>query len=181
MLSWGAFWRLNMVLSSGLCRIFEVLNSFSLHLFYQEPCAYRLFISMLRLFSKSYIGFESISHSSPEFKFRPKGAFSVIIIALITSAFIYGILTILSCCAAPEGMTNWSEYTAKVSQLNGIEQIPAFYAVQSSMGTTGIILISIAVMCAVFTTFISMLTASSRLYCSMAEDGILPAWFAKKE
>ena len=141
------------------------------------------FLQVLRIISLApwaYIGFESISHSSPEFKFRPKGAFSVIIIALITSAFIYGILTILSCCAAPEGMTNWSEYTAKVSQLNGIEQIPAFYAVQSSMGTTGIILISIAVMCAVFTTFISMLTASSRLYCSMAEDGILPAWFAKK-
>lgn len=128
----------------------------------------------------AFIGFESISHYGEEFSFRPKKTFRCMTLGLAGGGLIYILLTLISACAVPGPSSGWTDFSARVGSLTGMERIPSFNAVQANMGSTGIALMCAAVLCAVITSFIGNLTASSRLYYAMAKDGILPKWFAKK-
>ena len=127
----------------------------------------------------AFIGFESVSHSSKEFRFAPKKMYIVITVAIITGFLAYTFTTWTAVTARPEGFVSWQDYIAAVGSLDGIESMPVFYAMESAAGDTGMLLLFAALIGGVVTGIIGAFTASSRLIRSMSEDGILPARFGK--
>ena len=144
-----------------------------------EPALFQI-IKIVCLTPWAFIGFESVSHTAPEYRFPTRKSFPVMAVSLVTSGLLYILLTLLSSSAVPAHINSWKEYALLITELNHFNRVPSFAASYAAMGNNGLILISIAVLCAVFTSFIGMFTASSRLYLAMAEDGILPEWFSRR-
>ena len=126
-----------------------------------------------------FVGFESISNSSGEFKFHDRLSIWVMVAALVTAAAAYFSLTIVAASYRPSAFASWREYMAALGKLNGLENLPVFYAVKSAVGSLGTILLCIAALAAIVTGLIGHIVAASRLLCSVARDGILPERFAE--
>ncbi|WP_294429238.1 amino acid permease [uncultured Treponema sp.] len=118
-------------------------------------------ISIAALSPWAFIGFESISHSSREFRFSRKKSLPIMFIAIFAGFAAYTLLT----------------YTA-VPAYN-LVSMPVFFAIKTFAGQTGTIILSLAVFGAIITGIIGNLIAASRLLYSMADDGILPSFFKK--
>lgn len=121
----------------------------------------------------AYVGFESISHSAGEAKFNRKRSFLIMVLALATAAVTYAFLALSSSFSFPEGCTSWLDYITHLGNYSGIEGQPAFLAVQSGMGSTGLVFLGIASVCAIFTGIIGNYIGLSRLLRSMSEDNLL--------
>ena len=122
----------------------------------------------------AFIGFESISHSAEEFRFQTKKILLILIAALITGALAYTMLTLCASVAVPDGFRGWSDYISVLSDIDSIRGLPTFYAAQSTMGTTGLIILGVASFCGIFTGLIGNMIALSRLIYRMSEDNMLP-------
>ena len=127
----------------------------------------------------AFIGFESISHSAEEFRFRQKKVLLILIAALATGALAYIMLTLCAAAATPDGFHNWSEYIGVLSDIDGIRGLPTFYAAQSTMGTAGLIILGVASFCGIFTGLIGNMIALSRLIYRMSADEMLPKQIGK--
>ena len=128
----------------------------------------------------AFVGFESISHSVEEFKFSVRHSFAVILFSLIAGAFSYIALSFICAAVQPEGYVDWSFYINDLPRLNGIEGLPAFYAIEGIMGKAGSVLLGITLLAAVFTGLIGNYIAAGRLLYSMSDKGMLPVWFGRK-
>ena len=120
------------------------------------------------------IGFESISHSAEEFRFKPKRILPILIAALAAGALAYTMLTLCASVAVPDGFRSWSDYIGVLSDIDGIRGLPTFYAAQSTMGTPGLVILGIASFCGIFTGLIGNMIALSRLIYRMSADNMLP-------
>ena len=136
-------------------------------------------LSIVALAPWAFVGFESISNSSGEFKFHNKLSIWVMVAALVTSVASYFSLTIVAASFRPSEFASWREYMAALGKLNGLENLPVFYAVKSAAGSLGTVLLCVAALAAIVTGLIGHVVAASRLLCSVARDGILPEWFAE--
>ena len=136
-------------------------------------------LSIVALAPWAFVGFESISNSSGEFKFHNRLSIWVMVAALVTAAAAYLSLTIVAASYRPSAFASWREYMAALGKLNGLENLPVFYAVKSAVGSLGTILLCIAALAAIVTGLIGHIVAASRLLCSVARDGILPERFAE--
>ena len=136
-------------------------------------------LSIVALAPWAFVGFESISHSSGEFKFHNKLSIWVMVTALATAVAAYFSLTIVAASFRPSAFASWREYMAALGKLNGLENLPVFYAVWSAVGSLGTVLLCVAALAAIVTGLIGHVVAASRLLCSVARDGILPEWFAE--
>ena len=132
------------------------------------------------LASWAFCGFESISHSSGEFKFSPKKSLPIIIVAIATTAIAYSLLILCASMAVPDGFSGWSDYIKSLTSFEGIKQIPTFFAAEQAMGSAGVTLLGIAAICGIGTGILGSMIALSRLMYSMADDGILPKVFLKR-
>ena len=128
----------------------------------------------------AFIGFESISHSSGEFRFPGKKLLPVIIISTITIFMAYAMLTLCASMAVPDGFSGWGDYIKALTSLDGVKQIPTFFAAREAMGDTGVIMLGIAAFCGIATGVIGNFVALSRLIFSMSEEEILPKAFKKR-
>ena len=137
-------------------------------------------LGILMLAPWAFIGFESISHSSGEFKFSPKKSLPIMIGAIAAAALAYIMLVLCASMAVPDGYTGWSDYIRSLSIQSGINQLPTFFAAKQAMGDTGVMLLGIAAFCGIATGVIGNMIAVSRLMYSMADDGILPKVFIKR-
>ncbi|WP_316631882.1 amino acid permease [uncultured Ruminococcus sp.] len=122
----------------------------------------------------AFIGFESISHSAEEFRFKPKRILPILIAALAAGALAYTMLTLCASVAVPDGFRSWSDYIGVLSDIDGIRGLPTFYAAQSTMGTPGLVILGIASFCGIFTGLIGNMIALSRLIYRMSADNMLP-------
>lgn len=136
-------------------------------------------ISIVILTPWAFIGFESVSHSTEEFHFSKKKTLPIIGVALITSALAYILLVLCASSALPEGFSDSQEYIASIGSLDGIKSLPSFYAVQSALGSTGVVVLGLAALCGIVSGIIATFVALSRLIYAMAEDKMLPKWFGK--
>ena len=127
----------------------------------------------------AYAGFESVSHSAAEAKFPLKKTFRILVIALLTGGAAYILLVLLATVYAPDGMTSWTEYIAKLGDYSGVSSQPTFYAAQSALGGWGCLILGIAALCGIFTGLIGNYVALSRLLCALSEDDMLPALIGK--
>ncbi len=125
----------------------------------------------------AFVGFESISHSTGEFRFSPRKSFQVMALAAGTSGLAYVLLAWLAASVQPEGCSNWLEYISILWRMTGLEEFPVFFAVNRLMGKAGLALLVIMLLSATGTGILGNYIAASRLFYSLAGEGILPKQF----
>ena len=143
-------------------------------LFRASPSPSAQVFSIVILAPWAFIGFESVSHSAGEFNFKKKKIFPIIVVALVTSAMVYIMLTVCASAVHPDGFASWSDYISHLSSFEGIEGLPTFYAASQALGDAGLVLLGIAALCGIVTGLIGYYIALSRLIFSMSKDKMLP-------
>ena len=127
----------------------------------------------------AFIGFETVSHSAAEYQFKHSNMFRVLVISVAVVTALYIFVILLSVSAYPQECSSWLDYISRLDEFEGISGLPAFYAAYYYLGSTGIRILMVSLMSLVLTSLIGMLRALSRLCFAVAQDGILPARFAK--
>ena len=127
----------------------------------------------------AFAGFESISQSTEEFRFSPRKAFMIMLIAVITGGFAYIALALLAASSVPEGYHDWYAYIHDLKNLSGIEGLPVFHAAIVYMGKPGVTILVVTILAGIVTGLVGNIIAASRLIYSMAKDELLPSWFSQ--
>ena len=122
----------------------------------------------------AFVGFESVSHSTGEFRFSPRKSFAVMASAVVTAGLAYVLLTWIAASAQPEGHTNWLSHVEILWRLNGLEALPVFFSVNSELGRTGVVILGIMLLAAVGTGVLGNYIGASRLIYALAGEGVLP-------
>ena len=125
-----------------------------------------------------YVGFESISHLSGEYRFSLRKTFRVMVAAIVASAFAYAFLVVLPALALAPG--GWQDGIARLGGQGGLSSLPTFAAASRVLGRLGIVVIGITALAAIFTNLVGNMTVASRLLGAMTDDGILPARLGAK-
>ena len=126
----------------------------------------------------AFVGFDSIPQASEEFNFSPKKTKIIMILSIIFGGFLYVVLNTITAAVTPDGYSGWSEYISDMGNLNGIAALPTFNAAKQLLGVPGLVILAVALFCAVLSGIIGFYMATSRLLYSVAREGILPAPFA---
>ena len=127
----------------------------------------------------AFIGFESVSHSAAEYRFKHSSMFRVLFISVAVTTALYTFIILLSVSAYPEGCTSWLDYIRRLNEFEGIERFPAFYAAYYYLGNFGVYILMASLLSLVLTSLIGMLRTVSRLCYAVAQDGILPERFTE--
>ncbi len=122
----------------------------------------------------AFIGFESISHYTPEFSFKGKKIFRVLVLSVISATVLYILVTFLSVTAYPDRYDSWLAYIRDHGNLSGLEAFPGFYAAHHYMGSAGVGLLMAALLALVISSLIGNTMALSRLFHALGKDEILP-------
>ena len=143
-------------------------------------------IQTLRIFAMApwaFVGFEAVIHSSPEFKFPVRRTFVLLLAAILLSALVYILLILLPVLSLPDGVSSWKEYINALPALKGAggAEMPVFAASQKALGPWGVAAIGGAMLSGLLTALFATYIALSRLMCSMADDGMLPEWFGRRD
>ncbi|MBQ7187848.1 MAG: amino acid permease [Kiritimatiellae bacterium] len=118
-----------------------------------------------------FVGFESVSNSSSEFRFPANRSFRIMLSALIASVLAYALLTAIPVLSPGDALTGWP---ATVSNI-GEPDFHAFDVARRFLGRAGVILIGATLIGAIFTNLVGNTVAASRLTAAMANDGALPS------
>ncbi|MCR5476552.1 MAG: amino acid permease [Lachnospiraceae bacterium] len=129
----------------------------------------------------AFVGFESISHSAEEFRFPLKKSFSVLCAAVLTAVAAYSLLALLAASTQPPAYGDWSSYIADLDSQTGSAALPTFYAIESVLGRPGLTVLGLTLLAGVLTGLVGNTIAASRLFYSMARDGLLPEQFARTD
>ena len=127
----------------------------------------------------AFIGFETVSHSAEEYRFKHSKMFRILFISVAVTTALYIFVVLMSVTAYPEGCSGWLDYISRLDEFEGIAGLPAFYAANHYLGQAGVNILMVSLLSLVLTSLIGMLRALSRLCCAVAQDGILPARFAR--
>ena len=126
----------------------------------------------------AFIGFESVSHSAAEYRFKHKNMFRVLVISLVVTTALYVFIILMSVSAYPADCSGWMDYIFHLDRYEGIEGLPAFLAARYYLGNTGVYILMASLLALVLTSLIGTLRALSRLCYAVAQDGILPERYA---
>ena len=127
----------------------------------------------------AFIGFETVSHSAAEYRFKHSSMFRVLVLSVAVTTALYIFVILLSISAYPEGCSSWLDYISHLDEYEGIAGLPAFYAANYYLGQTGINILMASLLSLVLSSLIGMLRALSRLCYAVAQDSILPERFAE--
>lgn len=114
----------------------------------------------------AYVGFDNVPQAAEEFKFSPHKATKLIVLSLVASALVY-ILMI--------GVASWTFSMSIFSNESELWLIGNI--IQSSAGTMGVIILTIAIIMGILTGLNGFINSSSRLLYSMARGKSLPKFF----
>ena len=133
----------------------------------------------------AFVGFDSIPQAAEEFNFSPKKSKIIMVLSILIGAVLYVILNTITAAVLPAGYDSWVQYIADCKldtlpeSLNGLSALPTFNAAKLLLGNLGLVLLGVALVCAVLSGIIGFYMATSRLLYSMAKDNVLPAAFGK--
>lgn len=127
----------------------------------------------------AFAGFESVSHSVEEYKFKVRKTLPIMVVSLAVAALAYGLLTMIGASEVPEGYQDWSAYVKDLGALEGYQSVPVFYAIYRAAGMPGLILIGVTAAAGIITGLVGNMTAAGRMIFAMARDGLLPKPMAK--
>jgi signal transduction histidine kinase/ActR/RegA family two-component response regulator len=136
-------------------------------------------MSIVSLAPWAYVGFESVTHSASEFGFSPKRLLPLLVLALVCGAMVYVSTTIISIAGTPSYYPNWVAYIAELGNISGLTGLPVFHAIQRAAGQPGLTLLAFVIISALSTSLLGLYRATSRLILVVAEDEVIPSWFAK--
>ena len=134
-------------------------------------------IGVVGMMPWAFIGFESISHSSKDFKFRHKNVFKILVISIVVSALIYILICLISISVFPGD--DWRSVLPKTNNFEKLDDIPLFYVMDQFLGKPGLVMFGIALLAILITSLIGNMLALSNLVHCMSEDGVFPKLFTK--
>ena len=117
----------------------------------------------------AFIGFDCIPQSAEEYNFSHKKSTGIMVTAILMAAFLY----IAVCAVTAVGVEPWQDLLAQKNNW------PTGYVVRNTLGLVGIIILGIAMFCAVVSGMNAFYISTSRLMYAMAEEGSLPKFFGK--
>ena len=147
--------------------------------FLPEPGAFRQIVRIAFISPWAFIGFESVSHSAAEYRFRHRNMFRVLVLSLLVITALYLFVILLSVSAYPADCSSWLDYITRLNEYKGIAGLPAFYAVNHYMGPAGVYILMASLLALILTSLIGMMRTLSRLCYAVAQDGILSERYAK--
>ncbi|MBO4500797.1 MAG: APC family permease, partial [Clostridia bacterium] len=103
----------------------------------------------------AFAGFESVSHTSEEFRFPHKKVLRILVISLAASAAAYILLSVIAASVWPADM-------------------PVFFAIRNATGKAGLVILGITAAAGIITGLVGNITAASRLMYSMSRDEMMP-------
>lgn len=115
----------------------------------------------------AFIGFDCIPQSAEEYNFSHKKSTFIMISAVLVAAILY----IAVCAVTAVGVEPWQQL------LDSRNVWPTGYVVRNTMGLAGIIVLGVAMFCAVVSGMNAFYISTSRLMYAMAKEGSLPKWF----
>ena len=115
----------------------------------------------------AYVGFDTIPQAAEEFDFPVRKVNFIMLIAIAFGCLVYSCNNMVTASAS----SDWTEFIRRHDWAVGA-------AVEALMGKTGLVVLGVAISCAILTGILGFLTATSRLLFSMGRDGFIPAWFA---
>ena len=132
-----------------------------------------------------FIGFESVSNLSGEFRFPLRKSFGVMAVAIAFVAAAYALLTLIPVLApgfAPGGgFADWAEAVGSLRAGDARAPDLAFSTASRAVGPWwGSKVGAATFFAAVFTNLVGNTLAASRLLSAMAADGALPQWFGRR-
>ena len=119
----------------------------------------------------AFVGFDTIPQAAEEFKFSYKKVSLIMFVAIAFGCFVYTANNTIAAAA----LQNWPELIINAESTPWL----LLEAARRLLGTPGVILVGVAVSCAVLSGMMGFYLASSRLMYSMSRDGYLPALFGK--
>ena len=128
----------------------------------------------------AFIGFETISQYTHEFKEHIGKSFVIMIAAIICAGVVYILMTCLATLAYPERFASFQSYIDGLPMLSGIEAIPTFYAVSRTFSDSWLVVLTLLILAALCTSLIGYYRCVGNLTQCFAEDNILPRWFATR-
>ena len=147
--------------------------------FIPDKNALRQVVRIAFLSPWAFIGFESVSHSAAEYRFKHSYLFRILAISVTVTTALYIFVLLMSVSAYPEGCTGWLDYIRRLDEFEGIAGLPAFYAAHYYLGNAGVYILMASLLALVLSSLIGTLRAVSRLCYAVAKDGILPARYTK--
>ena len=78
--------------------------------------------------------------------------------------------------AHPAGFASWADYLKGSRGLAGLDSMPTFAAVRTSMGPGGVALLGGTMFAAIFTGIVGATVAMSRLLQALSADEVFPRW-----
>ena len=135
--------------------------------------------SLVILAPWAFVGFEIASFDTAHFRFPVKKSRAVLFASLISAAFVYISMTLVSVCVVPDGYGSWAAYIADLGSQNGVLSVPTFYAARAIMGPAGLAVMGVTALSAIMTGIIGAYRAAMRVLSTMAEDKILSDWFSR--
>jgi len=125
-------------------------------------------LAMLAIAPWLYVGFDTVPQAAEEFDFSPRHGLRLMVVAIGAGAVMYAVVILATASVRP-----WRDLVAA-------EPLWATgAAVRESLGGTGLAILAVAVMMAVFTGINGFFLASSRLLFGMGRAKLLPPWFAR--
>lgn len=114
----------------------------------------------------AYVGFETIPQAVEEFSFSIRKVNGIMIGAIAFGCAVYSCNNLVTAAAS----SDWQDFIAKHDWAVGA-------AVEALMGKPGLVVLGVAISCAILTGILGFLTATSRLLMSMAREGYIPGFF----
>ena len=130
--------------------------------------AWRGILAIVAVAPWAYVGFETIPQAVEEFSFSIRKVNGIMIGAIAFGCVVYSCNNLVTAAASPD----WQEFIARHDWAVGA-------AVEALMGKPGLVVLGIAISCAILTGILGFLTATSRLLMSMAREGYIPGFFGK--
>ncbi|MBE6100304.1 MAG: amino acid permease [Anaerovibrio sp.] len=137
-------------------------------------------LSILMVAPWMFFGYESITHGSNQFHFPSQYMFPLIIASVVTTVLAYCLPIAISVMGIPPEYHGWNEYINDLGHLEGLKALPMFYSVNSLLGSTGLGILTAAILAAILTGIIGLYRGASYLLQAMAQDNLLPKAVAEE-
>lgn len=136
--------------------------------FNPEVTSFAAVISIVAIAPWAYVGFDNVPQAAEEFNFSSKKAFRLIIFAMIAAFILYSLMIIATAMAEP-----W------LNLVNEQHLWGTGFALQNLLGTTGIVILVVALSMGIFTGLNGFILSTSRLLFAMSRAKVIPAAFSK--
>ena len=145
--------------------------------FAKETPIWKQILMIVALIPWAFVGFETISQYTNEFKVDIQKTFPIMVAAIICAAVVYILMTILATANFPEQFKNSAAYLSSLQELTGLENVPTFYVISQANGLT---ILGVIIFSALTTSLLGYYRAVGNLTQTFAKANLLPQWLSSR-